>query len=132
VIKLINIKESFGQTHGPAVSDHQGKIFTTGHLDFRLVSVLEEIFDENIELFPSNIRANKDELGNSYQVFRTLRRSSDTRAIEQNVSRNDIDTVNRWHGTEQASGNRPHRPMYQHYAQVDLLTKPFLRYTRSM
>jgi hypothetical protein len=129
---LIEVKESMGQHTGPAISDLTRKILTTGYLDFKLVSLLEEVHDEAPHLFPSNIKTNKDEIGNCYQVFRSLRRSSDTRAIEKNISRNDIDTVNRWHGTEQAMGSRPYRPMYQHYAQVDLLIKPFLRYTSAM
>jgi hypothetical protein len=129
---LITQKESSRQITGPAISHANGNIVTTGFLDFKLALILEEIFDSAPEMFPVTLRNNKDELGNVYQVFRTLRRSSDTRAIEQNVTKVDIDTVNRWHGTEMAAGNRPHRSMYQHYAQVDLLIKPFIRYTRAM
>jgi hypothetical protein len=62
-----------------------------------------------------------------HQVFRSFRRSSDTRAIEMNVSKTDIEIVNRWHAVEAAKGNRPNFPMHQHYAQL-----AFLRYTGAM
>jgi hypothetical protein len=130
--ELIHMKERYGQTTGPAISDTRGVILSTQHLDFRLVSTLEEIFDSEPELFPAKIRLNKEEIGTSYQVFRSLRRASDTRAIEQNVLKTDIDMINRWHSIEQSKGNRPFRPMYQHYAQVELLVKPYIRYTSAM
>jgi hypothetical protein len=105
---------------------------TTTDLDFKLVTVLEEIYEESPNMFPLSIRSGKDEIGSVYQVYRTLRRSSDTRAIEMIISRTDIETINRWHGLEQAQGGRPNRPMYQQYAQADLLIKPYVRYTKSM
>jgi hypothetical protein len=130
--RLIREKEARGQVDGPAISDVRGKGFTTADLDTKLVLVLEDIFDESPSMFPVTVRNNRDEIGGSYQVFRSLRRSSDTRAVEKDVSRNDIETVNRWHGLERAQGGRPLRPMYQHYIQSDLLVKPYLRYTKAM
>jgi hypothetical protein len=132
VTRLVNIKQLTGQVNGPAISDSHGKIYTTSWLDDKMVSVLEDMYEENQSAFPAIIRGNKDKIGNVYQVFRSLRRSSDTQAIEEKVARTDIKTINRWHGTEQAMGNRPHRPMYQHYAQMDLLLKPYLRNTEAM
>jgi hypothetical protein len=130
--ELIALKQIHHQVSGPAISRIDGTIMTTSFLDVKLAIILEEIFDCQPELFPTTLRTNKDELGNAYQVYRTLRRSPDTRAIEQNVSKVDIETINRWHGTERAAGNRPNRAMYQHYAQVDLLIKPYIRYTKAM
>ncbi len=66
------------------------------------------------------------------QVYRTLGRTSDIRALVMKVGRNDIDVVNRWKALEQADGNRPHPPMRQHYAKLELLIGPFLRYTLAM
>jgi hypothetical protein len=128
---LINEHSKRQRTHGPAISDWEGSVLSTKVLDEQLVELLEEIFDDTPKLFPTSIQ-NKDEIHPSYQVFRSLRRSSDTRAIEQNVSKSDIDIVNRWHTVEAAKGNRPNLPMAQHYAQVELLLKPFLRYTSAM
>ncbi len=48
------------------------------------------------------------------------------------VSKDDIDVVNRWAGVEKAQGRRPGREMRHYYADITLLMKPFLRYTRAM
>jgi hypothetical protein len=132
VTRLIDLKESLGQVSGPAISNIHGQILTTAKLDLLLVTILEELHDTNIELFPSSLRQNKEDLGTPYQVFRSLRRASDTRALEKNISKTDIEVVNRWHSVEQAKGNRPSRPMHQHYAQAELLVAPFVRYTTAM
>ena len=75
---------------------------------------------------------NRDEIAEHYQVFRSLRRSSDSRALEQRVKDSDIDIVNRWQKIEKAQGSRPTFQMKYHYAEVALLLEPFLRYTFAM
>jgi hypothetical protein len=76
-------------------------------------------------------------LRQKYQVFRTYRKSSDSRALVKGVSDVDIDVSNRWQTTlECAKGKRPNRPnrptMRQHYAAVHLLEPAFRRYTEAM
>jgi hypothetical protein len=131
VSRLIELKQSQGFIDGPAISDTRGRVFSTKTLDDALVEVLEEVYDTNPEMFPPDI-SNKESLPKHYQVFRSLRRTSDTRAIEKKVSQVDIDVVNRWQTVERAKGKRPNMPMRQHYAQLDLLIEPFLRYTGAM
>jgi hypothetical protein len=80
------------------------------------------------QLFPYT-RTSKEEIEQNYHAFRSFRRSSDTRALNQGVKRDDIDIVNRWHQVERAAGNRPSFDMRHHYAQYELLIQPFLRYT---
>eukprot|EP00978_Attheya_sp_CCMP212_P028992 scaffold101398_cov26-Attheya_sp.AAC.1 len=48
------------------------------------------------------------------------------------VSKDDIDVVNRWKLVECAKGTRPNRPMRHHYAELSMLVKPFLRYTKAI
>jgi hypothetical protein len=119
------------RANGPAISDFGGTVLPTKALDESLVELLEEIFEESTSFFPTSVQS-KDDIHTSYQVYRSLRRSSDTRALEKNVSQSDINLVNRWHTIEADHGNRPNLPMAQHYAQVELLLKPFLRYTGAM
>ena len=106
-------------------------MWTSREVDDFLHQVLHEIFAEQPELFPPDI-TNIDEITKHYQSFRTFRRSSDTRALERNISSNDIDVVNRWKTVEEAQGKRPDRSMKQYYAQIELLICPFLRYTHQM
>ena len=96
-----------------------------------LHKVLEEIFESNQNLFSGDIKTLED-ARKFYQCFRSFRRGSDTRALEQKVSPSDIDIVNRWRKVEAGAGRRPGFNMQQHYAQFDLLLKPFLRYMSVM
>lgn len=106
-------------------------MLSCSQLDGQLIDILEEIHEEHPQLFPASVNT-KEDIGNGYSVFRSLRRSSDTRALEMNVSHNDITLVNRWSTIERAQGNKASLPMYQHYAQVELLMAPFKRYTSAM
>lgn len=131
VNELMNSKISRGFTNGPLFSDWEGKVFTTDALDKMLCEILEELFDEKPSLFPASV-TNREEISDCYQVYRSIRRSSDTRALEQKVSASDIDIVNRWQKMEKAQGNRPALQMKYHYVQVAILLEPFLRYTFAM
>jgi hypothetical protein len=108
-----------------------GHVFSHRALNDSLLEVLEELFESQRELFPPSI-PDRETLHQRVQVYRTLQRTSDTRALNMKVGTSDIDAVNRWKAVERADGNRPHRPMRQHYAKLELLLGPFLRYTWAM
>jgi hypothetical protein len=93
--------------------------------------VLEELFVTQKDLFPRTITSH-EEIVTNYHAFRSFHHSSDTRALNQGVRRDDIDLVNRWHQVEKADGSRPAFDMRHHYAQYDLLVEPFFRYTNAM
>jgi hypothetical protein len=131
VFRLMNLKRTQGYKDGPAISDVRGKVLSHRALNDSLLKVLEDLFDSDRDLFPASI-PDKETLRKRIQVCRTLRRTSDTRALEQKVAQSDTDVVNRWKALERADGNRPHRPMRQHYAELELLIGPFLRYTWGM
>jgi hypothetical protein len=129
--KLQDLKEKQGLMDGPAISDDKGRVLTSTIIDHGMHEVLEELYDKDRDLFPPSI-SSKEEIASSYHAFRSFRRSSDTRALNQGVNRDDIDLVNRWHQVEKADGNRPAFDMRHHYAQYELLVDPFLRYTSVM
>jgi hypothetical protein len=131
LMSLIQIKTEDGYTEGPLFTDKEGMVMSTHALDDTLTELLEEIYDIKPSLFPISITS-REEINGNYQVFRSFRRASDTRALERNVSSSDIDIVNRWHKIEQAKGGRPSFQMKEHYAQAELLLEPFIRYTSSM
>jgi hypothetical protein len=131
VSRLMDLKRTQGYEDGPAISDERGRVLSHRALNDSLLEVLEDLFDSDRDLFPASI-PDKETLRKRIQVYRTLRRTSDTRALEQKVAQSDIDVVNRWKALERADGNRPHRPMRQHYAELELLIGPFLRYTWGM
>lgn len=140
--RLIAVKKKAGFVDGPAISDIEGNQFSVKDIDQMLVSCLSFIYEKDKSLFPTDIRTfiEQDEedmrmvFERYYSCFRTFRRSSDSRALENRhmLHDEDIDIVNRWRRVEDAKGNRPSHVMKQHYADVDVLLKPFLRYTKVM
>ena len=128
---LLADKLKFGFKDGLAISDHEGKMFRMQDLDEMLYEVLVDVFEDHRPLFPDDITS-LEKVKKHYQCFRSFRRASNTRALEQKVATSDIDIVNRWKKVEAGGGRRPGFSMQQHYAQFDLLLKPFLRYTKAM
>jgi len=130
-LKMLSVAQAMaGRNGGPAVTGWDGAVLSTSKLDARLHEHLTEMFEEGF-VFPQEIKTAED-IYERFSVFRSLRRASATRAIEQNVSSSDVDVVNRWKSTEASKGKRPNRPMRQHYAEFSELTQPFLRYTMAM
>ena len=82
--------------------------------------------------FPPSLRSAED-VAAAYHCFRSLRRASDTRAIEMKVSKTNVDCVN-WWGQDQRNVHeiKLKLPMRQHYAEPELLINPFIRYTSAM
>jgi hypothetical protein len=129
--RLMVMKSKKGLVDGPAISDLEGRVYCTRDMSDSLLEILEDLFDTHRHLFPIDITS-KEFLRERYQAFRTFRRTSDTRATEMGVSKADIDMVNRWESAERAKGKRQNMPMRMHYTQVELIVKPFLRYTGQM
>jgi hypothetical protein len=124
-------KQALGFVDGPAISNLRGQVLTTRSLDDTFCKILEGLFETARELFPPHIKTFEN-LRLKYQGFRSFGKTSGTRAIEMKVHQTDIDVVNRWKTVEKANGKRPSRPMRQHYVDLSLLLKPFLRYAWAM
>lgn len=52
--------------------------------------------------------------------------------MKTKLKKDDVYIVNLWRGVETAKGKRPKRLIKQHYADVEVLLQPFLRYTEAM
>jgi hypothetical protein len=129
--RLLCLKEKQGLIDGPAISDAKGRVLNSLTIDQGMHEVLEDLYITDKGLFGPSI-TEKEDISISFHAFRSFRRSSDTRALNQGVRRDDIDIVNRWHQVDRADGNRPSFDMRHHYAQYNLLVQPFLRYTLAM
>jgi hypothetical protein len=108
--QLIGLKKNQGRISGPAISDTSGVIFASRTMDDALHEVLEDLFVTNRSLFPATIE-DVEQVLERYQLFRSFRRSSDTRALDQRVAETDIDIVNRWAAVEKAKGRQPGQSM---------------------
>lgn len=141
VYRLLKMKSKLGFYDGPAISDTKGKMLNSLDINNTLWDLLETIFEEDKSLFPSDIITKIEEaddiregLSETYACFRTFRRTSDTRALNKKneLQNEDIDIVNRWRSVEAARGKGPNLPMKHHYADIQILLEPFLRYTKAM
>jgi hypothetical protein len=125
------LKEKQGLFNGPAISDEKGRGLNSVNIDQGMHEILEDLFTNQNDLFPSTITSIDDILSN-YHAFQPFRHSSDRRALNKGLRRDDIDIINRWHQVDKTDGNRPVFDMRHHYAQYELLVDPFLRYTSAM
>ena len=120
----------FKRQGGPAITNHVGEILSISQIDSKLHEYLIHLFDDGVN-FPLEIKTSED-IYERFSAFRSLRRASNTRALNMNVSASDIDVINRWKTVEAAKGKKPNRLMRQYYAEVSELKNPFLRYTKAM
>ena len=141
VYRLVKQKALLGFTTGPAITDTKGKVYTSFDINTMMWDLLESIFEDDKTLFPSDI-ANKvsqakeprEILSELYACFRTFRRTSDSRALNNRskLHNEDIEIVNRWRIVEKANGKRPNLSMKHNYADIQVLLEPFLCYTTAM
>ena len=89
---LIREKKSLAIFDGPVISSLSGLLLSTQTINDMLIGVLQEIYEEDATAFPADIDS-KNALGQSYQYYRTSRKTSDTRDLERNVSPSDIDVI---------------------------------------
>ena len=92
--RLINVNTKLGLRDGPTISGDTGKLLEPSDLDEMVIELLMEYHSENRELFPVDMDT-QEKIRNSYQCFRTFRRTSDTRVLEKILNKSDIDIVNR-------------------------------------
>eukprot|EP00980_Cylindrotheca_fusiformis_P018324 scaffold5977_cov98-Cylindrotheca_fusiformis.AAC.1 len=130
---LLAVHHRAGRQQGPAFCDPQGFLLPTRRMNQYLWEALEELFvsEETADLFPKAITSPED-IQSLIEVDRSPRRSSDSRATAQRVSREDKDVVNRWSQRERAKGAAPIEKMSIHYADQELLDDCFRRYTMAM
>ena len=115
---------------GPSITYWEGNILSMSVMDNMLHKFLIRLYERG-ESFPRKIKS-VDGIIEGFSVFRSLRRVSTTRAMNQNVSSNGIGIINSWKPDEVSKGKRLGGPTRQHYAEFSLLKGTFLRYTHAM
>eukprot|EP00980_Cylindrotheca_fusiformis_P026333 scaffold15880_cov158-Cylindrotheca_fusiformis.AAC.3 len=99
---LLAVHERAGRMEGPAFCDRDGFLLPTRRMNAYLWEALEDLYDSEAgPLFPRAIRSVED-IQVMIEVDRSPRRSSDSRATAQRVSRDDRDVINRWSDRERA------------------------------
>jgi hypothetical protein len=82
--------------------DEKGRVLNSSTIAQGMHEVLEDLFVSHKQLFSSTIKE-KEEISSNYHLFRSFHRSSDTRALNQGVKRDNINLVNCWHQVERAA-----------------------------
>jgi hypothetical protein len=90
----------------------------------RVLAVLSDLFPPDIQT-PEDIKA-------KIQSFRSLRRSSNARAVNKAIAKIHVDTVNRWAQQERAGAKKANLALNQYYAQIEELRPAFHAYTFGM
>ena len=120
------------RSDGPAfVNPLTLKQSTTSEMNDLFHAMLAEILEDNRDLFAVDIRTTSD-LFDNYNVFRSFRRGSESRAVAANVSEGDRFIVNRWRKKEKAGSSKIALSIDQQYVDISLVKEPFLRYTKAM
>jgi hypothetical protein len=84
----------------------KGSVRNSSTINQGMHEILEELFISQRDLFPLSVKRRDDTVAN-YHIFCLFRRSSDTRALNQGISREGIDLVNHLHQIEKSDGSRP-------------------------
>ena len=131
VQRILTVHRFQFRTKGPAFTNPEGNQSTATEMNELFLEVLSEIFEAQPDLFAPDIKTTAD-VGDKYNVFRSFRRGSESRAVAKKVSEADRYIVHRWKRKESAGANRVNHPIDQHYVDVQLVTDSFLRYTKAM
>jgi len=133
--RLLAIHERRGRSDGPAFIDlRSGKQSSSASMTQKLRIALLDLYDEKPSLFPNNPATDETHIVERFSAFRSFRRGSNSRALQQRVPTEDIYLINRWSRKEKAKGARPTHPMHHHYFEAldDNVLPSFLRYTQAM
>jgi hypothetical protein len=93
--------------------------------------IMLELFDSQRHLFDVDVKSESD-IQEKYNVYRSFRRGSESRAVAQKVSEADRYVVHRWRKKEAAGQNKVGLPIDQLYVDISLVKDAFLRYTKAM
>jgi hypothetical protein len=124
--KIIQLRAEQGRINGWLYQKEDGKREKASFVEPLFVNLLQEIKEET-NLIPAKI-----DIKDKYGIYRSLRRGSNTEAVNQGVDKDDIDLNNRWRKVENAKGRRPTMGMRQHYTEIKLALKALLRYSGAL
>jgi hypothetical protein len=131
ISRVIAVHRSKRRTKGPAFVDERGYQSSTADMNGLFLEVLSEVYEEHPKLFGLDI-VDASDLADKFNVFRSFRRGSESRAVAMKVSEPDRYIVNRWKKKETAGTGKVSHSIDQHYVDIALVKKSFLRYTSAM
>ena len=131
VQRILAVHRLNRRSKGPAFINIDGLQASTADMNDLFLEALAEIYESQPDLFAVDIKSAGD-IADKYNVFRSFRRGSESRAVAKKVSEADRYIVHRWKKKEAAGANRVNHSIDQHYVDISLVTDSFLRYTQAM
>ena len=129
--RLMAVHALTGRRTGPAFINHDKGQSSTADMNDLFQEVMLEIFDSCRSLFDIEVKTVGD-VQEKYNVYRSFRRGSESRAMSKNVSEADRYVVHRWRKKESAGQNKVSHPIDQVYVDKALVKDAFMRYTKAM
>ena len=108
-----------------------GEQSTSADMNKAFLELLSEIFEENPKLFGLDVTGVGD-LSEKFNVFRSFRRGSESRAVATKVSEADRYVVNSWKKKEKAGMGKVLHNIDQHFVDFTMVEECFIRYTTAM
>ena len=112
---------------GPAFCDSEGFVLSSSVLNKELHFVLS-----NLQASRPDLIANDVVVTEAYNVYRSFRRGSTTRAREAKVPKDIIEINNRWSKVERKSGGMPRMSMADLYTEIKQALATKLRFSKSL
>ena len=131
IYRLVQMKKGLGLTSRPVISDSKTFLLPASDLDTMVHELLIELYEIDNSIFPPTVTATEGII-QSYRVNRTLCRTANTRALDENVDSEDINLLSKWKQKDATGKRIRSQPMKHNYAQFDLLLQPFEGYTYQM
>lgn len=119
--------DQIGETRGWVFRNKKGEQARASDYEF---DILNELVNIQLE-FPDVVGKNVN-VFEEFGVNRSFRRGSDAHAINQGVSKDDIERNNRWRSVENAKGRAPRLRMIHHYSDLRQLLPSLLRYSEPL
>jgi len=127
VERLVQVKASHRQTHGPAFSDRKGRLLNSHWLEMELLDRLQVVQTSEADLIPKDVNVHEE-----YGIARSFRRGATTQARNMGVAENDINAMNRWRTSEQVKGFKPKTKMQDHYSDIRQMVPTVLRFSQAL
>lgn len=112
---------------GPAFCDQTGVVLAYGYVNGLFHTKLERIQESHPELIPSNL-----DVGETYNIFRSLWRGATSHAVELNYTDLLINLNNRWRSTQSNKGVGGLKKMSQLYVELKLVMGMLREFSASL
>ena len=129
--RLLFIHQEANRIDGPAICEDDGYLMSNSAMNDLFWTILEELYEEDSDDFPNAISSIED-IRSLINIYRTMRRTSNSRALAKKVGESDIKIIQRWRNLQTSRGKAPGEEMQVHYAEQELLNECFRRYTYAM